>query len=239
MPSCRQLPPCPTEPAPAGSKMDPLLAKAEPISNSGRACGTTYLTREIKSKPEQLHPDKRGARICESNCPADPQASAEGGRRCPSPQRSGSPAARGEAPGEAGCAPQPAEGRGGADPHPQPTGTPGRGRAMPRGGCAPRAAGAGAAPGRACGPVQRSPGGSGFAGRACAPAGTRAGAAVPEGLRPGGDPAGAGWEGLLPWAGLALEKATEDRVRGRDPRLEQGPSVRSLPRGGRSGRGSV
>ena len=30
---------------PAGSKMDPLLAKAEPISNGGSASGITYLRK--------------------------------------------------------------------------------------------------------------------------------------------------------------------------------------------------
>ena len=31
------LPPCQTEPGPAGSEMDPLLAKAEPVSDAGGA----------------------------------------------------------------------------------------------------------------------------------------------------------------------------------------------------------
>ena len=38
-------PSCQTEPVPAGSKMDPLLAKAEPISDGGSASGITYLRR--------------------------------------------------------------------------------------------------------------------------------------------------------------------------------------------------
>jgi len=33
--SCEKLPPCLIEPVPAGSKMDPLLAKAKPISDGG------------------------------------------------------------------------------------------------------------------------------------------------------------------------------------------------------------
>jgi len=33
--SCPKLPPCPIESMPAGSKMDPLLAKAKPISDGG------------------------------------------------------------------------------------------------------------------------------------------------------------------------------------------------------------
>ena len=43
---CQKLPPCPTEPMPAGSKTDPRLAKAESISNGGSASGRTYLSRE-------------------------------------------------------------------------------------------------------------------------------------------------------------------------------------------------
>jgi len=41
--SCEKIPPCLTEPVPAGSKMDPPLAKTEPISNGGIASGITYL----------------------------------------------------------------------------------------------------------------------------------------------------------------------------------------------------
>ena len=45
--SCWKLPLCPIEPMPAGSKTDPLLAKAEPISTqSGSASGIMYLRRE-------------------------------------------------------------------------------------------------------------------------------------------------------------------------------------------------
>ena len=45
----RKLPLCLTEPMPAGSKADPLLAKAEPISDGGSASGITYLRREEKN----------------------------------------------------------------------------------------------------------------------------------------------------------------------------------------------
>jgi len=34
---CQKLPPYPIEPAPGGSKKDPLLAEAEPIGDSGSA----------------------------------------------------------------------------------------------------------------------------------------------------------------------------------------------------------
>ena len=44
--SCQKLPPCPIEPMPAGSKMDLLLAKAEPVSDGGdNTSGVTYLRR--------------------------------------------------------------------------------------------------------------------------------------------------------------------------------------------------
>jgi len=38
---CQKLPPCLIEPMPAGSKTDPLLAKAEPISDGGSTSGIT------------------------------------------------------------------------------------------------------------------------------------------------------------------------------------------------------
>lgn len=38
--------PCPREPFPVSSKMDPLLVKAGPISNSGSASGITHFKRE-------------------------------------------------------------------------------------------------------------------------------------------------------------------------------------------------
>lgn len=37
--------PCPTEPVPAGSQMDPLLAKEEHISDGGRTSKIIYLQR--------------------------------------------------------------------------------------------------------------------------------------------------------------------------------------------------
>jgi len=46
--NCEKLPPCLIKPVPAGSKMDPPLAKAKPISNSGSASGITYLRRGRK-----------------------------------------------------------------------------------------------------------------------------------------------------------------------------------------------
>ncbi|KAK4816053.1 hypothetical protein QYF61_011061 [Mycteria americana] len=46
---CQKLPLYPTEPMPAGSKMDLLLAKAEPISDGGSASVITYLRRGKKT----------------------------------------------------------------------------------------------------------------------------------------------------------------------------------------------
>jgi len=43
MRSCWKLPLCLIEPMPAGSKMDPVLAKAELISDGGSTPVTTYL----------------------------------------------------------------------------------------------------------------------------------------------------------------------------------------------------
>ncbi|GAB0176111.1 acid sphingomyelinase-like phosphodiesterase 3b [Grus japonensis] len=66
---------------PASSKMDPLLAKAEPISHGGSASGITELRRGGKTPvqhQEQLQPE-RGMRGCERNISADNKVSEEGG----------------------------------------------------------------------------------------------------------------------------------------------------------------
>jgi len=47
--SCQKLSPYLIEPVPAGSKMDLLLAKGKPISDSGSTSGITYLRRAKKS----------------------------------------------------------------------------------------------------------------------------------------------------------------------------------------------
>ncbi|GAB0180598.1 acid sphingomyelinase-like phosphodiesterase 3b [Grus japonensis] len=62
---------------PAGFKMDPPLAKAEPISDSGSASGVTELRRGKKHQ-EQLQ-SVRGVKIRENNNSADTQVSAEEG----------------------------------------------------------------------------------------------------------------------------------------------------------------
>jgi len=46
--SCKKLPPCLIRPVPASSKMDPPLAKARPISNSGSTSVITYLRKGRK-----------------------------------------------------------------------------------------------------------------------------------------------------------------------------------------------
>jgi len=40
-----KFPPCLTEPMPATSKMDPLLAKAKPVSDNGSTSIITYLRK--------------------------------------------------------------------------------------------------------------------------------------------------------------------------------------------------
>ncbi|GAB0180870.1 hypothetical protein GRJ2_000552300 [Grus japonensis] len=63
---------------PAGSKMDPLLAKAKPNSNGDSASGVTVQ----KGGKKLLHNRswKREVRRCERNNSADTKVSEEGGR---------------------------------------------------------------------------------------------------------------------------------------------------------------
>ena len=57
--SCLKLPLCLIKPMPAGSKMDPLLAKAEPISDGGSASVITYLRKGKEVTGEwQLQPER-------------------------------------------------------------------------------------------------------------------------------------------------------------------------------------
>ncbi|KAJ7400325.1 protein pxr1-like [Pitangus sulphuratus] len=62
---------------PAGSKMDLLLNKAEPIRDSGSASGTAYLRRG--KKPMQNISQKIEVIICVRNSSADATVSGEGG----------------------------------------------------------------------------------------------------------------------------------------------------------------
>jgi len=50
---CKKLPLYLIKPVPAGSKMDPPLAKAKPISDGGNASGITYLRRGKKPAVKQ------------------------------------------------------------------------------------------------------------------------------------------------------------------------------------------
>jgi len=71
---------------PTSSKTDPLLAKAEPISNDGSASGITFLRRGEK-KFKNLHngnmQQERGVRICERNNSAVTKVSEGGGGGAP------------------------------------------------------------------------------------------------------------------------------------------------------------
>jgi len=48
--SCENLPLCLIKPVLVGSKMDPLLAKAKPISGNGNTSVITYIRKERKKK---------------------------------------------------------------------------------------------------------------------------------------------------------------------------------------------
>jgi len=50
--SCKKLPPCLIKTVPDGSKMDPPLPKAKPISNSDSASVITYLRMGRKNCSE-------------------------------------------------------------------------------------------------------------------------------------------------------------------------------------------
>ncbi|GAB0176463.1 epimerase family protein SDR39U1 [Grus japonensis] len=63
---------------PAGSKMDLLLAKAEPISDGGSTSGITSLRRGEKPTRSNFQPE-RGVRRCERNNSAGTQVNEEGG----------------------------------------------------------------------------------------------------------------------------------------------------------------
>ena len=78
MRSCWKLPLCPTERMPAGSETDPLLAQAEPISDSSNASVITFLrTKKVGTQRKWL--PERGVRTCKRNNPADTKVSGEEG----------------------------------------------------------------------------------------------------------------------------------------------------------------
>lgn len=70
---------CPMDPIPAGTKMDLLLAKAEPITDGGNTSGIKELRRgKSCSVQQQLRP-VRGVRRCERNSSVDIRVHAQGG----------------------------------------------------------------------------------------------------------------------------------------------------------------
>ena len=105
MRSCWMLPPCPTEPMQAGSKMDLLLAKAKPISDGGSASGITQFRKGKNPAERQLQWERR-VKTCKYVRDAtlqSPRSVHKEQRRC-----SRHPAASGVD-------------HGGVDPHSQPT----------------------------------------------------------------------------------------------------------------------
>ncbi|KAM9590913.1 uncharacterized protein ACIBXB_005945 [Morphnus guianensis] len=126
------------KPMPASSKTDPLLAKAEPISDSGSASVITYLRRGKKVAATQKLQPERGVRTCKRNNPADTKVSEGGG--------GGAPAAGAEIPLQLvvktmvrqAVPLQPMEVHGGADLHLQPVEDPTPEQVdAPKGGCDP------------------------------------------------------------------------------------------------------
>ena len=77
MRSRKKLPPCLVKPVPAGSRTDPALPKAKPVSDYGSASVITYLSRGTKNCDEMAV--ERGVRRCERNNSADTKVSEEGG----------------------------------------------------------------------------------------------------------------------------------------------------------------
>lgn len=69
------------EPVPAGSKIGPLQATSETISDGGSDSGITDIRKKIVIAQKLLRPEKIVVRVCESNNSADSQVSAVGGRR--------------------------------------------------------------------------------------------------------------------------------------------------------------
>jgi len=77
---CQKVPLCPTEPRPASSKMDLLLAKAEPISNGGSTSVIAYFRKGKNLLGNSSSSQKRGLRRFDRNNFADTKVSEEGER---------------------------------------------------------------------------------------------------------------------------------------------------------------
>ncbi|GAB0183375.1 hypothetical protein GRJ2_000802800 [Grus japonensis] len=217
---------------PASSKTDPLLAKAEPISDGDSTSGVTQLRRE---KKPVCSSHKRRVRRCERNNSADTKVCEEGGA-------GGAPGARAEIPLQQPMGKnlvrqavplQPMEVHSGADTHLEPMEDFTLEQVeAPEGGCDPVGSlrWSRLLAGRVA-PWREEPRWSRFAGRTCDPM---------------GDPR---WSNLFlknctpwkrpmleqfmkncsPWEGLTLEKLVENCLLWWDPTLEQGKSVRSPP----------
>ena len=81
--SCQKLPLCLTEPMPAGSKTDPPLAKAKPIS----ASVITYLRRRKTLRERELLQPERGVRRCKKLCRHQGQCRRRGRRMLQVPEQ--------------------------------------------------------------------------------------------------------------------------------------------------------
>ena len=80
--SCRKLPPCLTEPMPAGSKMDPLLDKAEPIINGGSTFGIMYLSWGKSCCATAIAASERSENMCENQLYRHQSQGSRRWRRC-------------------------------------------------------------------------------------------------------------------------------------------------------------
>ncbi|GAB0181680.1 EH domain-containing protein 4 [Grus japonensis] len=211
---------------PASSKMDPLLAKAKPISGGGSASGVTELTRG-KKPAQQKQQLGTAVRRCERNSPADTKVSAEGGG-------GGTPGTRAEIPLQPmektmvrqAVSLQPMEDDGGAEIPPVARGGPHTGAGgCPKEAVTPWKAHAGASSLQDLWTRgERSPHQGRFAGRTCDLMGDpRWSSLFLKVCTP--------WEGptleqlvknCSPWEGLMLEKLVRTVSCGRGPTLEQG-----------------
>ncbi|KAJ7425831.1 hypothetical protein WISP_20382 [Willisornis vidua] len=79
MRSCQKIPPCVVEPMPAGSRMDPPLAKAKAIRNHSNASGITYLRRKKSCCADESCGQRRAEQEHVNNY-ADTKVSGEGGK---------------------------------------------------------------------------------------------------------------------------------------------------------------
>jgi len=80
---CENLPPCLIKLVPAGSKTDPPLPKAKPVSNGGSTSVITYLKKGRKKLYVVRRHLERRVRPCERKNSADIKVREEGGgRRC-------------------------------------------------------------------------------------------------------------------------------------------------------------